>query len=142
MRPNRKSYDIEAEWDDPSEKIEDKRGCPRADSSLRVKLGVQYAGQPRPLVGSGLMLDISASGMNCRTKHRVKPGQRILVSIPTKELPESMSLPKRFSGNAEITRVTKEDGTISQVAMKFGEEIANDMNFVLFMDQIHLQSNT
>jgi len=136
MRPNRQRYDTHAQWDDPFEKTEERRHAPRHAESFRIKIGVQMDENPKPLVGPGLVQDISVSGLRCRTKHRVQVGQRVKVSIPTKEFPDSTGLPLGFQGDAQVVRTYIDDPGISQISIRFEDELAADMNFAHFIEQL------
>ncbi|PCJ56186.1 MAG: hypothetical protein COA73_12720 [Candidatus Hydrogenedentota bacterium] len=136
MRPNRVQYDTDAKWDDPFDKPEERRNAQRHPESFRIKLGVQLKEHPKPLVGPGVVQDISISGLRCRTKHNVQVGQILKVSIPTKEFPDTIGLPIGFVGDAHVVRTFADDPGVNQICIHFDEELATDMNFAHFIDQL------
>lgn len=134
----RAKYDVDAHWEDPCEPHAEKRVSPRARASFHVKIAVDLVNKPRPLVGPGLVDNMSTAGLFCRTKHRLAPGQWVKIHIPTEMCPPEMGLPPAFLGSAEVIRTLPEDGRVSRTALRFDERLASDIQLAIFVD--YLQS--
>jgi hypothetical protein len=137
-RPNRAAYNIDATWEDPTKKMSDSRIAKRCSESFRIKIGVETPDDSRPLVGPGLVQNISTNGLCCLTKHQLKSGQKAMLYIPTKDFPTDQDLPKSFFGEAKVIRIDSRDNEPSKVALEFNGTLTGDMAFLEFID--HLQS--
>lgn len=137
--PKRIRYDLEAEWDDPCEpraSAVEKRVAPRAQAKFHIKISLNLVNKPRPLVGPGLVENISAAGLFCRTKHRLSPGQWVSLYLPTKVCPPEMGLPPVFMGDGEVIRTLPLDERVQQTAFRFDEALAEDIQLAIFVDYL------
>lgn len=132
--PNKQVYDINAQWDDPYERRPEARSVGRFSAKFRVKVYVQTS--RGNLVGPGLVQDLSISGISVITKHELKRGQRVTIKIPTTLCPESMGMPRAFTGQADTVRIKDLGDKKSLVAFKFLPELAENMEFVVFLDYL------
>lgn len=132
--PNKQVYDLNADWDDPYDRRPEARNVGRFSTKFRVKI---YVETPRgTLVGPGIVNDLSISGMCLVTKHELKRGQRITVKIPTAVCPDSMGMPRAFTGQADTVRIKNLGENRSLVALKFLPELSENMEFVVFLDYL------
>jgi hypothetical protein len=136
-RPNRVAYDIDASWEDPTKKMSDSRIAKRCSESFRIKIGVETPDDSRPLVGPGVVQNISTNGLCCLTKHRLKNGQKTMLFIPTEDFPNDRDLPSSFFGEAEVIRIDLRDNEPSKVALEFTGTLTGDMAFIQFIDHLH-----
>ena len=134
----RTPYDVNASWDDPYDRPKERRHASRASSRFQVKIAVALANKESPLVGPGVVHDISVSGLRCRTKHRLAPGQPITLLVPTSNFPSEMGLPKKFLGGAQVVRSKLGPDGVSEVALRFDEDLRDDIQLAVFVD--HLSS--
>ncbi len=134
-------YDINAEWDDPYEHLEDRRKTDRCVENVTIKIAVQVENHADPLVGQGLVLNISQTGMLCRTKHRLTVGQDIQLSIPTQGYSGTEPLPRKFIGSAKVARVITVDDTVQNVGLEFGSALSDNMSFAIFIETLQAISS-
>lgn len=134
----RTPYDVNASWDDPYERRNERRQVGRTPVNLKIKIAVDLANKPAPLVGPGVVDDISPTGLRCRTKHSLTAGQFVKIQIPTKDMPSELGLPKGFIGAAQVTRAEQRDGGICEVAVRFDEDLRTDIHLAIFVE--HLQT--
>jgi hypothetical protein len=133
-------YDIDAEWDDPYERARERRKTPRCTTSFMMKIAVRTSESASPLVGPARIQDVSTTGVRCLTKHKLAPGENVQVAVPTGEFPDLRGLPKAFVGTARVVRSQRVDDAHSMLSMKFGPEIAEDMDFSVFWDHLNTLS--
>ena len=106
---------------------------------MQVKIAVQDPKLKCRLICRGNVVNLSRVGLLVRTKHDVTPGMRVSVGISTKLCEDASCLPRVFVGSAEIMRVARDYEDISVVAMRFGTELAQNMEFALFTDALQNQ---
>ena len=134
-------YDTDVKWDDPFEHRAERRVAPRFSVPMRIKIGVDNLQKNARLVGPGQIVDISRTGARVHTRHRLKPSQRVSVCISTKLCErDAACLPAEFTGSAEALRVQDAAGGVTQVALRFGSEFSQNMEFDMFMDSLQLLS--
>lgn len=136
----RTPYDVNASWDDPFERRHERRSRPRTPARFTVKIAVNLANKSAPLVGPGVVDDISPVGLRCRTKHRLSPGQPVQLLISTQELPQDLGLPKGFMGTAQVIRTNPLEDSVSEVSLKFDESLRDDINLAVFVEHFHTLS--
>lgn len=133
--PNRTKYDINAEWDDPFEHLDDRRASARCSEEFKIKIAVQVANHAEPLVGEAVVQNISLNGVFCKTKHHLTVGQEVQLAIYTHDYPTSQPLPRKFIGSASVIRIVEEDD-VQKVALAFGVDLAENMTFTLFIENL------
>ena len=132
------AYDTSARWDDPFEHPDERRQTPRFHVKMKLILSVESPEhQGVHLVGAGVVKDLSQSGALVITKHVVKQAQRVGVRMPTVYLRDEMLLPEEFTGSAEVQRVQQVNGRVVEVALRFGESLTQNMDFLVFIDSLH-----
>jgi len=132
----RPRYDIDAQWDDPFEHREEHRGAERFSFALKVTIAAVDQSSGQRLVGPGLTQNLSLAGACLRTKHRLVPGQQVEVSFPTAMCPDTMYLPQSFVGPAQVKRVTELSGRLREVALRFDDSLAQNIEFGMFIDHL------
>jgi hypothetical protein len=138
----RTPYDVNASWDDPFERRTERRVAPRVPARFTVKIGVKLAHKRAPLVGPGIVDEVSSIGLRCRTKHRLAPGQSVQLYISTKAFPPELALPKAFFGQAQVVRATLAEEDVSHVALRFDEALRDDIHLAIFVDHLHSLART
>lgn len=136
----RTPYDVDAAWDDPFERANDRRAATRCRAAFLIKIAAHVPESKTPLVGPGRIEDLSIYGLRCVTKHRLTQGEVVQVAIPTKEFPEASNMPRSFVGSARVIRIAMQDDAHSVVSLQFDAEFASDMNFTLFWDYLNALS--
>lgn len=131
-------YNVDAVWDDPFEHPVNRRVAPRYETKLKLSIMVEDEERKNRLIGPGIARNISNTGILLRTKHHLKPGQRVMVAIPTTATPSETVLPESFVGAATVVRVESEDGSVIRAALRFGEALLQNIEFALYMN--HLSS--
>ena len=137
--PNKQVYDINASWDDPSERVKESRLDRRCTADFKIKIALDLPTHKNPLVGPGMIKDISAGGIRCITKHRLSPGQAVKVLIPTDMFSNDGQFPKSFLANGLVKRVDRMDETKSSVAIQLERKLSQSADwgdFVGFLDSI------
>ena len=129
-------YNIDAEWNDPFERQSERRVSERCPERFVIKVGVKVAGREALLAGSGLVQNISQSGMLCRTKHQLIVGQEVHLSIRTEGYSVGNNFPLKFIGTAQVARLTALDGAVVDAALVFGSELSEDMSFSIFIEAL------
>lgn len=132
----RTPYDLNASWDDPFDRPKERRKASRTASRFQVKIAVTLTNKPVPLVGPGIVQDISATGLRCRTKHRLAPGQPVTLQLPTSSSPSELGLPKKFFGGAQVVRSRLGSDGVSEVAIRFDEDLRDDIHLAVFVDHL------
>lgn len=132
-------YETSTTWDDPFEPRKENRIAARFAAPLRLKLAVHDPKRKCRLVCHGNVVNMSRVGALVRTRHQVKPGMRISVAVPTKLCENTVCLPRVFVGSAEVMRVNYDREGISVVALRFGTELSQSMEFALFTDALKSQ---
>jgi hypothetical protein len=133
-----KGYAIDTAWDDPFEHPVERRTAPRFPIKLRLTLTAADLEKRAHVVGPGIVRNISLTGVLLVTKHVLHPFQRVRLELPTAILGEEVCLPESFEGTAQVMRTEPLDGGKSHVALRFGDDLSQNMEFVVFID--HLQT--
>jgi hypothetical protein len=133
-------YDIDANWDDPCERVRERRSAPRCRASFLVKIAASVPESPTPLVGPGRVDNLSTTGLRCLTKHRLRAGESVQVAVPTKEFPEVRDLPRSFVGAARVVRADTRKDSTQVVCLQFDEDLSSNMDFSLFWDHLNTLS--
>jgi len=129
-------YDVQAEWDDPFERHEERRSSERAEVRIRVSIAAKVEGHTALLKGPGIVRNISPTGMCLVTKHVLEPGQQVTLQIPTESCPSELCLPEAFEGTAEVVRVLPDEKNRMVAAFRFGDDLAGNMEFAMFVERI------
>jgi hypothetical protein len=129
-------YNVEAQWDDPFEPRDERRGNERLSIKLKVLISVSAEDSRHTLRGPGIVADLSQNGMFVITKHVLKPLQRIMLEIPTHMSLASGCLPEAFVGTATVVRVQQLNEKRYAVALQFGEVFSQNMEFALFVKSL------
>lgn len=133
-------YETDVSWEDPFEPRRERRIARRFAAPMRIRIAVHDSKKKCRLICHGNVINVSRAGILVRTKHQVIPGMRVSIAISTKQCEDSVCLPRMFVGSAEVMRVAHDYEDISVVALRFGTELAQNMEFALFTDA--LQSKT
>jgi len=129
-------YDVDREWDDPFDHRGDRRGSERCRVPLRVRISADAPDGKRRGHGPGLVEDISLTGALVTTKHELRPGQRIEITVPTEPFREGLCVPDEFAGTAEVVRVRPGEGRVRHAGIRFGGEFATSIEFAMFHEQL------
>lgn len=132
----RMAYDVNAPWDDPCEKKDERRIASRAHSQFKITVTVERTSTALQLVGPGLVKDLSDTGVLMLTKHQLHAGQQVTLIIPTNFCPDSMGMPEAFLGPAEVIRVKPVDERRNLSALHFGPALSNNMEFAVFLEYL------
>jgi hypothetical protein len=135
--PQRIAYDVSTPWDDPFEKQPERRQNGRHGFDTVIQIRVQRPGDSRPLVGPARSEDLSLTGLSALTKHDLRLGQIVTLSIPTEDLGAELCLPDAFIGPAHVVRVTPVESRLVQAAFKFGDGLRSNMDFAIFINALH-----
>lgn len=127
-------FDTNVAWDDPTERRTERRAADRFHVPLRVSLIADVPGRKGRLVGPGKIHDLSMSGAALVTKHKLAPDARVDVSFPTDMCPDAMCLPEEFAGTARVIRSTDRGNGKSDVALAFGDALAENIQFAMYID--------
>jgi hypothetical protein len=131
-----RGYAVDKAWDDPYEHVDERRNAPRVRCRFKLSIAADEAERNRRVVGPGLVRDISLTGILLVTKHSLKPEQRVQLEVPTLGCVDSMCLPDSFEGTAEVIRSNELEGGKSDVALRFGEDLSQNMEFAIFIDAL------
>jgi hypothetical protein len=129
-------YDLDAVWDDPTERQADRRQAVRVETHLSVKIAVRVPEQPQALVGPGIVDNISVMGMYCRSKHTLSPGQAVEIYIPLKDCPRDMGLPRALMGTGRVVWLKAAGDKVLGTAIRFDPELADDIHLAIFVDYL------
>ncbi len=135
-------YDVNAEWDDPCDHVEDRRGAVRFNTQRLFDIAVRARKKEGHLVGPGKIKDLSLTGASLVTKHDLRPNQRVHLRISTSDCPRDLALPRNFIGTANVVHVNTKGGRSRQVALQFGDTLTESMEFAVFINHLHQQSHT
>ena len=133
--PNRTKYDVNAEWDDPFDHLDERRASARCQEEFKIKIAIQVANHAEPLVGEAVVQNISLNGLFCKTKHNLSVDQEVQLAIHTQDYPASQPLPRKFIGSARVIRIVEED-EVQKVGLAFGVDLAENMTFTLFIENL------
>lgn len=133
------AYDIDSDWDDPFEKVPERRAANRHSFAGVLSIRVQIPGDPRPLVGPARAEDVSVTGLLALTKHELEVGQRVMISIPTEDVGIEFGLPTAFVGPAEVIRLQQVEGRLVKAAFIFTDTLRHSMDFAVFINALAQQ---
>jgi len=133
-------YEIDSEWDDPFDHVEERRALPRFPTDLKVMIALESGSARRKLVGPGVLTDMSGSGFQCRTKHQLRPGNELTIRFPTKGCPAELCLPKSFYGPAKVVRAALGDNDVVTAGIEFGEPLTQNMEFAVYVRQLETEA--
>lgn len=134
----RQTYDLNAEWDDPTEPRQEQRAAERCRAELKLTITAESKTLKGRLVGPALTKNLSLTGAFLLTKHQLVPGQTVIVAIPTDFCPDNLGLPGAFIGSAQVARVEPSGDKTTLVGLQFSEAFSENMDFAVLFD--YLQS--
>ncbi len=129
-------YDLNAAWDDPTERPANRRDASRAATHVPIKLAVRHAANARRMVGAAIADNLSTRGMYCRSKHTLTPGQPIEIYISLKEYPSEMGLPRSLTGSGHVVWVKPDGEKVLGAAVRFDEGFADDIHLAIFVEYL------
>lgn len=129
-------YDVNAAWDDPFEHLEDRRTGQRFKLHFEVTVVANAPGFHGPLVGPGIVRNLSIGGILLVTKHQLDMGQWVSLTIPTDICSDADCFPSAFSGSAEVERIQPVKNRCTLVALRFGEAFTENMDFMMFVERL------
>ena len=135
--PKTPIYNVNAVWDDPYDRPPERRSTTRFDARLKIKIGVHTREHKSPLVGSGIVRNISSESVYCTTKHDLKPGQKVLLLFHTTGCPEDSGISKKIMGSGRVARVDAGENRRFHVAIEFDRDLAENLEFAIFADYLH-----
>ena len=135
------AYDVNADWEDPCEPVEDRRGAVRFAAHRMLDIAVRSKKADGHMIGPGKLKDLSMSGAGLVTKHRLRENDRVQLRINTEDCPRELALPRNFVGSARVVHVRKKGGRSRHVALQFNESLTDSMEFAVFINHLHQQSH-
>lgn len=135
-------YDTQREWDDPFERVDERRGVLRFRTNLRIMIAVESGSARRNLVGAGIVHDMSEGGLYCVTKHQLRIGHDLTIRFSTEMCPPEMCLPKSFYGNAKVVRTAPDEDDRMFAAVAFGDDFMHNMEFSMFVRHLETTALT
>ena len=129
-------YDLDAKWDDPFEKQEERRRAGRFLIDFKFDIRAPIHHKQGYMVGPGVVKDMSQSGLRLISKHTLWPSQEIKISIPTHMCSESMRLPSAFTGSARVVRVVPKEGKRKEASVRFSKSLSEDLEFAVFIESL------
>lgn len=111
----------------------EKRRAERAYVGFKIQISAPNPVNSGHIVGPAILRDLSLSGACATTRHQLRPGQQIEVTIPTEGCPPELQLPPRITGRAEVRRITPRNGQSQRVAMSFLPPLSQNMEFAFYM---------
>jgi hypothetical protein len=135
-----RGYAVDTVWDDPFEHQDERRRANRFSYKFKLSIAADDPERSRRVVGPGIVRNISLSGVLLVTKHNLTPEQRVFLEVPTVGCADSMCLPHVFEGTAQVIRVADLDGGKHNVAMRFGEDLFQNMEFAIYIDTLQTVS--
>ncbi len=129
-------YDIESDWDDPFERVDERRKLPRFRSDMKIMIALESGSARRNLVGPGILSDMSEGGVYCVTKHQLSQGNDLILRFPTKMCPPEMCMPSSFYGSAKVVRTAPDTEDRIFAGIVFGDELKQNMEFSLFVQHL------
>ena len=134
--PNKQRYDINAEWDDPTEHSSERRSVSRYKTKYKIKVSTPVKESSEYLVGVSVLRNLSMRGAFVQTKHDLDVGDRPSVAVHTEVCPKEMGMPRAFWGPVEVRhRQEGKNGTVL-VGVSFGEGLIQDMEFARFIEYL------
>lgn len=134
--PNTPLYDINAVWDDPTERQPEHRAAARFEVRLKIKIALKVEESEKPLVGVGRVRNISTEGLYCLTKHRLTPGDEVTLQFFTQGCPTDSGLAQYVFGTGRVVRVDRVDTRRSMVAIQFDKNLSENIEFAIFADYL------
>lgn len=136
-------YDIESDWDDPFEKVDERRQVPRFNANnTKIMIAVESGSARRNLVGPGILHDMSEGGIYCVTKHHLAEGHDVTLRFGTEMCPAEMCLPKSFYGAGKVIRTAPDEEDRMFAGIMFGNELKQNMEFSLFVQHLETAALT
>jgi hypothetical protein len=129
-------YDLNAAWDDPTERAANRREVARAAAHLQIKIAVRPKSDAPRMVGTGIADNLSTRGMYCRSKHQLEQGQPVEVYISLKDCPREMGLPRALTGGGHIVWIKPEGERVTGSAIRFDDDFADDIHLALYVDYL------
>lgn len=133
-------YDVDAKWDDPCEKQQERRQSYRFPAEFQFDIAARIPEQEGHMVGPGRLKDLSLTGARLVTKHRLRENQSVYVRFRTRECPDTLALPRKITGVARVVRVSNKGGRSREVALRFDDDLASSMPFAVFVNH-HQQAS-
>lgn len=137
-----RKYDTESDWDDPYDRVEERREAPRFRTNLKIMIALESGSARRNLVGPGIVRDMSDGGLYCLTKHLLAPGKDVTLRFGTDMCPSDMCLPKSFYGSAKVVRTAPDDGGLMQAGVEFGDALMQNMEFSMYLQHLETAALT
>jgi len=128
-------YEVNASWDDPYERLKNRRRAVRARACLPVRVEAHNGGERR-LIGTGLSENLSYNGMALLTRYPLALSEKVWVSIPTDAYTHDLFLPAEFEGEGEVVRVETTGEGQHRVALRFGSQFTENMEFAVFAEAL------
>lgn len=111
----------------------ERRLSERAQVGLKVRIHTFKPVANAPAAGPALVHDISLGGACLSTRHSLRAGQVVDVSIPTEGMPSELGLPKELAGRAIVRRIETDTRRTHRVSLVFLPALANSMEFAFMM---------
>ena len=134
--PNKQRYDINAEWDDPTEHRSERRAVPRYKTKYKIKLSTPVAESSEHLVGVSVLRNLSMHGAFVQTKHDLHVGDRPSIAVHTEICPKEMGMPRAFWGPVEVHHREEGPNDTILVGVSFAEGFTQDMEFARFIEYL------
>ncbi len=120
----------------------ERRGSTRFEPETPVRLALPVPNRTGLLVGRSRALNMSASGMLVASELPLELGRRVRVEIPTQDFPFDVFMPEQFVGDAEVVRIEQDNGIRALAALRFGPQLATDMEFTVFCSFMQNQDDS
>lgn len=135
-----KTYVVNQPWDDPFDHLSERRRAARFPYRTKLIITAATSDGRRRLVGPGIMMDLSLSGVKVITKHKVEIGQHVGLELRTEPVAHDACMPDAFKGSAVVVRSIPGPGRRSEVALSFNDDLALNMEFALYVDRLQAVS--
>ncbi len=134
--PSTPFYDVNAVWEDPTDKRPELRAAARFPVRLKIKIALRVEESEAPLVGIGRVQDISTDGLYALTKHRLTAGDDVTLQFYTQGRPTDSGVGQYVFGSGRVVRVDRVDARRSMVAIQFGKSLSENIEFAIFADYL------
>ncbi len=111
----------------------ERRQSERARIGLKVHIRAAHPVNHAPVIGPAITHDISLGGIALTTRHTLRAGQVVDVSIPTEGVPGELGLPNELAGRAIVRRIETDTQEAHRVSMAFLPSLANSMELAFLM---------
>jgi len=111
----------------------EKRRAERAYVGFKIQICAPNPVNSGHIIGPAILRDLSLSGACATTRHQLRPGQQIEVTIPTEGCPPELHLPPSITGRAEVRRIASRNGQSQRIAMNFLPPLSQNMEFAFYM---------